>query len=115
MEPLFKAGEYVTVKSKRPGASNDYRFSFPTDMIDDVGGERFEIVRVSKVGEPNDYRVKDDGYMYKLRGAHYTFASSMFEESDSKRCILELNVDESDSDIEPFIRKRKAVKFNFNL
>ena len=116
MEPKYKIGDIVTIKSKRDvgKGNNDYRFGFPNRMLEQCGGKSYKITAISRESDIGitPKMVPDDGHCYELEGLTFFWASSMFEDSpkkSSKKGSKEFK------DIVIFTRKRKPIKFNFNI
>ena len=113
MEPKYKIGDIVTIKKKREGDSDDYRFCFTDTMLKNHGGKSYKITSVSdELGAYDDYPMYDDGHKYYLEGAGFSWASSMFEEDSSEALSLKTSIDNS---LDAFIAKKKCPELDFTL
>lgn len=99
----YKIGDKVTIKAKRDGKSIDYLFSFTDEMVRQHGGKTYTIEDITMDRRPNTHKVPDDGYMYRLEGIPFNWASSMFVGANSS------------GDIEPFIRKQRCPEMDFSI
>lgn len=113
MKPKYKVGDIVTIKKKREGAGDDYRFRFADTMLREYGGKSYKIKSVSIADEGSKEVIPDDGYRYYLELEDFSFswASSMFEDS-SEALSLETSIDNS---LDAFIAKKKCPKLDFTL
>lgn len=114
MEPKYKIGDIVTIKKKREGDSDDYRFCFTDTMLRNYGGKSYKIKSVSdEHGAYDDYPMYDDGHKYYLEGIGFSWASSMFEEDSFKALISEDSI--VDNSLDAFIAKKKCPELDFTL
>lgn len=111
MKPKYKIGDIVTVKKKREGNGADYRFSFTDTMLEEYGGQSFKIKSVVSAEKGTEEKIPDDGCLYHLEGAGFSWASSMFEDS-SEALSLETSID---NDLDAFIAKKKCPELDFTL
>lgn len=82
MEPLYKVGDTVLVKSEYDEECDEfsYRYIFVDDMLEECGGEIYTIRWATFNGKNlNEDQIPDDGYLYCLEGNTWSWASSMFE------------------------------------
>lgn len=83
MDPLYKVGDIVLIKSAYdPGCtSRSYRFGFALKMLQQHGGKIYKIVHIRRFANKDHDGVPDDGYLYALEGKANCFywVSSMFE------------------------------------
>lgn len=85
MEPKYKIGDKVKIKSRYDDGcdENSYKFTFTTSMLADFGGR---VVTINYIDAKFNSRlvdcpVPDDGYLYRFDdGWQFYWASSMFEE-----------------------------------
>lgn len=110
MEHKYKIGDIVTVKKRREGDYDNYRFSFPDRMVEIYGGKSLRIVNI-EVSTHSPRSIPDDGYKYTLEGNPWSWASSMFEDS-SELLSLETSID---NNLDAFIAKKKCPKLDFTL
>lgn len=111
MEPKYKVGDIVTIK-KREGNSTDYNFSF-VDGMAKLAGQQFKVIQIS-MGLMPGRKIPDDGFRYSLDDpGHYTWASSMFE--DSTISVSLSTSDDKSGDISPFIKRKSYPELDFSL
>lgn len=113
MKPKYKIGDIVTIKKKRDGDGNDYRFCFTDTMLRDYGGKSYEIINIRIADISSAEIIPDDGYRYYLKDASFTWASSMFEEDSSEALISEDSI--IDNSLDAFIAKKKCPELDFTL
>jgi hypothetical protein len=108
LESLYEVGDIVKIKqlSKEDG----YRFGLNGEMMS-VSGRTFEIASLEPATCPGA-KLPDDGFRYKLKGIGWSWASSMFEESSTKKSTKSKT---KKSKIKISFHKKKKLKFNFSL
>lgn len=102
MEPLYKLGDVVTIKKLSLDDMDNYRYSLNYDMVR-LAGKTFEIIDISSARFP-EAKIPDDGFKYHLKGSTWSWVSSMFEESSTKKSKTKISV-----------HKKKKLEFNFSL
>jgi len=110
MESLYKIGDIVKIKQLSKNKEG-YRFGVNEEM-EEASGKIFEIEDVVLSNSSLTYPKPDDGFRYTLRGSRWSWASSMFEESSTKK-TTKSKTKKSKTKIS--FHKKKEIKFNFNL
>ncbi len=109
----YKVGDTVTIKQllKEHCSNGSYRFGLNSDMVA-LSGESYTIASVEHSDDAPG-KIPDDGYRYRLDGAPWSWASSMFEDSSEPsftQCIIE-----RDCSIDAFIKKNECPVLDFSL
>lgn len=113
MKPLYKVGDVVKIKNLSMDDDLKYRFGL-NDLMIKLSGKTFKITSVRITGHPEG-EIPDDGYLYTLEGKegnHWSWASSMFEESFTRKLTRS---NSNKSEIKISFHKNKKLKFNFSL
>ena len=83
MDPLYKVGDIVLIKSAYDSdcTSRSYRFVFSLEMLQQYGGKIYKITSIQRFANKDHDGVPDDGYLYGLEGKanRFYWVSSMFE------------------------------------
>ena len=110
MESLYKVGDTVKIKQLSLENSDHYRYGLNNEMVK-ASGKTFEIEEVQLAGLP-ECQLHDDGCVYRLKGIHWKWVTSMFEESSTKKTIKSKS---KKSETKIYFHKKKKLKFNFSL
>lgn len=93
MEPLYKVGDKVRIKSKYDPGKNEesyYHAFLRYQMLIPFGGKVYTIKEVVRRKYERPSKIPDDGYQYYLVEIPWTWSSSMFEEKvvDKQNIIM---------------------------
>lgn len=108
-KPKYIVGDIVTIKKLEEGG---YRFGTNSEMRE-AHGKSFRI-KGFEVAVASPGIIPDDGYKYILEGIPWSWASSMFEDSQSKvpTCVTDCP---SDKSIDAFIKRNKCPELDFHI
>jgi len=109
MGPLYKVGDIVKIKQLSIDDDKKYRYGLNDEMVRQ-SGKTFEIRAVSPASASSEGKLPDDGFVYSLKNVGWSWVTSMFEESSTKK-----KTRSKKSEIKVSFHKKKKLKFNFSL